>query len=79
MKARPLDTHPIGFRESWLLDLIQEKSYDVGQKALAEQVGVSPQYMCDVLAGKRRISDNLSRKFGFARVTYFVRLEESER
>lgn len=44
-----------------------------GQKRLAEQFGVSPQYVCDCLNGRRDIGESIARPLGFEPVTMYVR------
>lgn len=41
------------------------------QKAAAEELGVSPQYLTDVLKSRRDISLSLGRKLGFEKVDVF--------
>lgn len=36
------------------------------QVTLAEELNISPGYLCDILAGKRGISEMLAEKLGFA-------------
>lgn len=44
-----------------------------GQSAWAAKHGVSPQYVCDVLKGKRAVSASLADKLGLRRVIKFER------
>ena len=56
-----------------MLHIIREYVNSYGsQKWAAEELGISPQYLDDVLNLRRDISDDLSRKFGYARVSWFV-------
>lgn len=44
-----------------------------GQKQFAEQIDVSPQYVCDCLKGRRDIGESIARPLGFEPVTMYVR------
>jgi len=47
-----------------------------GQKAVAEAYGFSPQFINDVLRGRRDISNDLAEKLGFTRAVVFFRMED---
>jgi len=38
------------------------------QILLAAKVGISPSYMCDIVSGRRSISEHIGEKFGYERV-----------
>ena len=38
------------------------------QNILAEHIGISPQYMSDIIRGKRAVSEEVGTKFGFEKV-----------
>ena len=46
------------------------------QTNTAKRLGISPQYLNDVIRGRRDISDEMARKFGYRRVVLFEPLEE---
>jgi hypothetical protein len=46
------------------------------QKEVAKLLGVSAQYVCDVLAGRREVSEKLGRALGYQRVVSFLPLPE---
>lgn len=46
-----------------------------GQKAFAELAGVSPQYVCDCLQGRREIGKSIARALGYEPVTMYQPLE----
>lgn len=57
-------------------DLIQKlKLFSPTQKATAKELGISPQYLGDILAGRREISDRVAKALGFRRVVTFERLK----
>lgn len=41
------------------------------QKDVAERLGISPQYLCDVLKGRRDISAHLAERLGYERIVAF--------
>jgi DNA-binding transcriptional regulator YdaS (Cro superfamily) len=43
-----------------------------GQRAWAEAHGLSPQYVCDVLKGRRDVSERMANELGFLREVRFV-------
>ena len=45
------------------------------QQAWARENGISPQFVCDVLQGRRAPSDRLARALGYRRVVQFERLD----
>jgi len=38
------------------------------QIQLAKQIDISPQYMCDIISGRRSVSEEIGAKFGFEKV-----------
>jgi DNA-binding transcriptional regulator YdaS (Cro superfamily) len=42
-----------------------------GQKAWAEKHGVSPQFVCDVLHGRRGLTDTICQAIGLIRETVY--------
>jgi transcriptional regulator with XRE-family HTH domain len=65
-----------------LIDLLWSESRKRTQKDVAKDLGISPQYLSDILKGRREISAEVARRLGFERVVTFVRFgnaEESDR
>ena len=59
-----------GFR-----NIIKWRARQAGsQQALAEQLGISTQYLNDVLNGRRDITQRFAEKFGYLRVVLFEKL-----
>ena len=54
--------------------LYREASSRGGQKAAAKRLGVSAQYLCDVLHGRRAMGAALLRGLGYKRVIMYERL-----
>lgn len=42
------------------------------QKKVAESLGISPQYLNDVLAGRREISEALAERLGYRRIVLYM-------
>lgn len=42
------------------------------QQAAARSLRISPQYLCDVLKGRREISAELARRLGYKRVVVYL-------
>lgn len=57
------------------LDVLREAVRVTGsQKAAASHLKVSPQYLSDVLRGRREISRELARKLGYQRIVIYMPL-----
>lgn len=68
-------THPL--TESQVLTLIRESVTACGsQKQAASCMGISPQYLNDIVQGKRDISEKVAAYFGLKRVVTFVHKED---
>lgn len=50
-----------------------------GQQAWAQQNGVSPAYVCDVLNARRDPGDSILRALGLRKVVRYVETRSSER
>lgn len=46
------------------------------QKKAAERLGISPQYLNDILRGRREISEAVANKYGLRRVVIFERIPD---
>lgn len=58
------------------LDVLMELAREckrTSQQATAKRLGFTPQFINDVLRGRREITDNLAAQMGYERVTRFVR------
>lgn len=53
-------------------------TYEGGQQQLAKRLGISPQYLCDVLAARREPGNRLLAGLGCRRVVVYEILEEPE-
>jgi len=52
-----------------LLDILQKKTIDKTQREVAKELGISYQYLNDILQGRRNISDNIAKRLGYTRIT----------
>ena len=48
------------------------------QKAVAEQLDITPQYLSDIMNGRRDLSDNIRFKLGFVKVSVLVKPTDVE-
>ena len=69
---RPLREHEL------LLALRGEVARHLTQKAAADHLGISTQYLTDVLQERRSIGKRLSHALGYERQTLFVPYEQVE-
>lgn len=65
-------------RPADLVTLLAKECWKSNQKTVAEQLGISPQYLSDILRGRREITGEVASKLGFERVVTFVRWGEGE-
>lgn len=45
------------------------------KRAMAKSLGISAQYMGDILSGRNKISDRIADKLGYRRITMFERAD----
>jgi len=57
--------------QSELVQELRDRSRLSTQKAVAEELGIHPTFLSDVLKGKRDISANLAERMGFQREVVF--------
>ena len=58
-------------------EVIKELKRRVGktsQKEVAISFGMTPQFICDVLKGRRDMTENLARELGYIRVINYVQV-----
>ena len=67
--------HPKLVNQAYMRNLITKEVMTAGSQVdVAKQVGVSRQYLGDVLHGKREVSENLAEKFGWKRMVVFAKI-----
>ena len=49
------------------------------QKAVADELELTPAHLSDILSGKRNLSDNVLAKLGFERVSVNVKTRDAQR
>lgn len=70
MSMATVDTVP---RDDVLVILCRAIARAGSQDAWAREIGISPQYLSDMLHGRRELSDAVLAPVGLARRTVFVR------
>ena len=61
------------------LELIREIVIEAGSKTdAADQLGISKQYLNDILFERRAISDNVAHALGYRRIIRFEPIDEDE-
>lgn len=60
-----------------VIDRLRERAGKSSQKDVAAELGVSPQYLNDVLLYRRDISHPLARKLGYEKISYYLPDEEA--
>lgn len=54
------------------IELIEDLITELGTRSkAADALGISPQYLSDIMSGARAISDNVARKLGYSKVVYY--------
>lgn len=57
-----------------VLDYLNKRAEELGsQKAVAEELGISPSHLSDVLSGKRNLGEEILEQIGFEKVIVHVR------
>lgn len=56
-----------------LMELLKFVNKHATQKEAAKALGISAQYLADVLRGRRAVTDKLAKKLGFTRETRWRR------
>ena len=57
-----------------MLGCIRERVGLTSQKRVAAGLGITPQFLNDVLRGRRDVSENLAMALGYRRCVYFERV-----
>lgn len=62
-----------------IITMLISKCQERGKKkGLAEQIGVSPQYVTDILKGRRDISSEVAEKLGYRKLVLFETIIDPE-
>lgn len=64
----------IGYMKNEALMELRKRVESSTQKDVAAGLMISPQYICDILAGKREISAPLAKALGYKRITQYVKI-----
>ncbi len=62
--------------ESDITHVLKERLRGRNQKALAEELGISQQYVNMILNGKKRITRKIAKKLGYEMITIFAKIDE---
>lgn len=62
------------FSEGDLYDALRAKIDTLGQAAAAKELGFTPQFLNDVMNGRRTLSERLVTALGYRRVVTFERM-----
>lgn len=63
--------------EKELINILKQSiSSNQTQKEIAKQIGVSPQYLHDILWERRKISEDVAKALGFEKVIMFKRIRK---
>lgn len=67
----------MGLRKTYchaeVVELLRERVKEAGcQKFVAKKLKISPQFLSDILKGRRVVSDKLAKQMGLWRFTYYV-------
>jgi plasmid maintenance system antidote protein VapI len=71
------DTRAMHSIETVLRELERKVAASGTQRRYAAQIGVSQQYLCDVLRGRRGVSAELAQKLGYERLEVFRKVRRS--
>lgn len=58
--------------------ILRKRAKNMSQKALATELGISQQYLCDVLAGRREPGDGILAPLGLEKVTCYRRKKSTQ-
>lgn len=62
------------YNEAHVISLIAWRARQTSQKETAAFLGVSPQYLSDVLKRRRYLSETVAEKMGYRKVVRFERI-----
>lgn len=57
------------------IELLEQKRGEKPSAHYAQELGISKQYLCDIVNGRTVASANVSEQFGFTPVTMYVAVE----
>jgi len=58
--------------ETYIRDLLWSDAHRTSQKQLAAEIGISPQYLSDIMGGNRPVTDRIAQHYGYHRFVGFV-------
>lgn len=65
--------------EETLIKILEAAVVLSSQKTVAKNLGISQQFICDVLKKRRGISERLAKKMGYKKIVYFIEVKNDRR
>ena len=59
-----------------LIEELRERSKKSSQKHVAEEIGITPQFLSDVLSGRREVTSRIANAMGYWREIVFVKVRK---
>lgn len=67
------DTNSGAHTNEDMLQILTNNIVNAGsQKKAAKKLGITPQYLCDIMKGKRLVSEDIAKQLGFERRIIFM-------
>ena len=60
--------------ERQMIETLKSRVRQSSQRKVAEELKLSPAFVCDVLKGRREVTERLARRMGFKRIIRFERV-----
>jgi len=61
--------------ECFIRDLLWSDAHRTSQKQLASEIGISQQYLSDIMGGNRPVPERVAAHYGFRRFVGFISKE----
>lgn len=62
------------FTEKYLVQTLRLRARKTSQVQVAKELGLSPAFICDVLKGRREVTERLARKMGYRKIVEFEKV-----
>jgi plasmid maintenance system antidote protein VapI len=59
--------------ESDIVNDLRTRAMSTSQRDIARKLAMSPQFICDVLQGRRSVTESLARQMGYSRQVFYER------
>lgn len=67
------------YNDKMVIAVLKKLCKGTCSEAVAEICGISPQYLCDMMKGRRPIIHAVVRKLGFKKVEYYIKTDPKQR